>query len=60
LKPGSLVDCFDNTNTWYNSTVLDRRLVHNSHDTVTVEVLIGFRVYESNGDKNDEKGNYRG
>lgn len=60
LVPGSLVDCFDNTSFWYNSTVLDKRIVTNSHGTNTTEVLIAFRVYESNADKNDEKGFYRG
>lgn len=60
LKPGDLVDCFDSSNFWYNSTVLDRRVVINTNETQTVEVYIGFRVYSMCGEKNDEKGQYRG
>ena len=60
LRPGSLVDCIDASNIWYNSTVLERRETENTHRSFTTEVLIGFRVYETYGEKTDEKGNYRG
>ena len=42
LKKGDLVDVIDTANAWYNSTVLD---VNGD------ACLIGFRVYNGNGDK---------
>lgn len=51
LKKGDLVDVIDTANAWYNSTVLD---VNGD------ACLIGFRVYNGNGDKQDEFGKYTG
>lgn len=60
LKPNSLIDCIDASNIWYNSTVLSIKTTENLSGTLTRQVLVGFRVYESHGEKFDEKGNYRG
>lgn len=60
LREGNLVDAFDSESLWYNSTVLDKRAIPNDNNSLTLEVLIGFRVYELDGSKSDESGHYRG
>ena len=60
LKEGSLIDAFDLEGQWYNSTVLERRIINNSNGTHSIEVNVGFRVYDPTGNKYDEIGVYRG
>lgn len=60
LKRDDLIDAYDIEGQWHNSTVLEKRFLSNSNGSQTVEINVGFRVYESNGTKYDENGPYRG
>lgn len=53
------VDVCDTVGIWYHSTIQDTRTRSGDHWT-SVEVLVGYRVYEENGEKSDHIGNYRG
>jgi hypothetical protein len=43
-KVGDLVDAYDTTRQWYESTVIDRRY-RNDNGNEFIELNIGFRVY---------------
>lgn len=60
LKSDDLIDAYDLEGQWHNSTVLEKRFLSNSNGTQTIEINVGFRVYEHNGSKFDENGCYRG
>ena len=60
LKHDDLIDAYDLEGQWHNSTVLEKRFLSNSNGSQTIEINVGFRVYESNGTKYDENGPYRG
>jgi ubiquitin carboxyl-terminal hydrolase 34 len=60
LDVSSFVDAFDTASTWYNCTVLEKRIVTNDKGKPATEVKIAYRIYEADGEKFDEIGNFRG
>lgn len=45
-----MVDCLDNSNNWYQSTIIDRRII-NSEDREVMQICVGFRVFDERGDQ---------
>ena len=63
LKKGDLIDCSDEYNKWFRSTVLNTRENSsvNFNGKPIKEVFFGFRYYHEEGHKTDrEEGNYTG
>jgi len=59
LEVNSLVDAHDKS-VWNKSTILEIKEQQISETRSVKLANIGFRVYQENGKKNDEKGNYEG
>lgn len=57
LKKGDQVDGFDKAKVWYASTILDFKDHTDPDGRSWTMVLIGFRLYHSEGTKTDEDGN---
>ena len=55
LKKGDIVDCLDTQMVWYKSTILERKSFDPSKSDTDM-VLIGYRVYDDNGNKKDSEG----
>ena len=57
LQVGDVIDCCDTTEVWYNSTILDRRVLPSKKQNKSyLEVKVGYRVYTEAGEKVDENG----
>lgn len=55
IKIGDIIDVCDTSNVWYNSTVLD--INTEEIDGMEVKsVLVGYRVFDEDGDKIDQEG----
>jgi hypothetical protein len=59
LAPGSLVDGLEHY-AWYKSTILEERLTIVAEGREIKEYLVGFRVYQDHGSKNDARGKFEG
>lgn len=59
LKPGVLVDGLEHY-AWYKSTILEERMNEVAEGREIKEFLIGFRVYQENGAKEDARGKFEG
>ena len=51
LKVADLIDCLDNKNVWYLSTIVETK-----EDNGCKSVRISFRYFDENGDKTDSDG----
>lgn len=45
------MDCLDNSNNWYQSTIVDRRIQKSEDDRDLLQICIGFRLYDPHGDQ---------
>ncbi|EGR29726.1 ubiquitin carboxyl-terminal hydrolase family protein, putative [Ichthyophthirius multifiliis] len=55
INKGDLVDCCDNSHVWYKCTVFDLK-----NDGDELFIFIGYRYYDENGVKTDQKGRFFG
>ena len=59
MQKGTIVDVCDTVGIWYHSTIQDTKITLGELGEVK-EVLVGYRIYEENGEKSDHIGNFRG
>ncbi|EAR94410.2 ubiquitin carboxy-terminal hydrolase (macronuclear) [Tetrahymena thermophila SB210] len=60
LKEGDLVDCCDTSHVFYNSTVLQVKEIEDEQGYTIKQVYVGYRVYDPNGQRKDDKGKFNG
>ncbi len=56
IKDGDLIDCMDSEKEWYKSTVLTTRYTQNPNGDFIKEVYVGFRTFDEEGSKTDDRG----
>ena len=54
LQAGDLIDGFDSTKFWYSSTIVAKETRHEDDKDVPY-LKVGFRVYEEEGNKEDQE-----
>jgi len=60
IQENDLLDCYDTASDWYNCTITGIRTTVIETGEEATEVKIAYRVYQEDGGKSDEIGNFRG
>ena len=56
LEEGDIVDSHDGAKVWYASTIIEKLVIQESDDNSYIKLLVGFRIFDESGEKQDDRG----